>query len=150
MDHGVARWNECVPQTNISVHKNKIKDNSSQSIRNTEIMDGLPEVFLSVDANLLSLDCPAVAMRLEDVMKAKSPQVLLWHCQLCYMNNKKHALHINFFCLKMHVCSAVVTSPGRVWGWTTSGWPARDWGSLLRQQLHTSNEVQRNQNNHPK
>lgn len=86
-----------------------------------DIMDGLPEVFLSVDANLLSLDCPAVAMRLEDVMKAKSPQVLLWHCQLCYMNNKKHALHINFFCLKMHVCSAVVTSPGRVWGWRTSG-----------------------------
>lgn len=28
-------------------------------------------------ADLLSLDCPAVAMRLEDVMKAKSPQVLV-------------------------------------------------------------------------
>lgn len=28
-------------------------------------------------ADLLSLDCPAVAMRLDDVMKAKSPQVLV-------------------------------------------------------------------------
>ena len=36
-----------------------------------------------MDTDLLSLDWPAVAMRLEEVMKAKSPQVLLWHCQLC-------------------------------------------------------------------
>lgn len=41
------------------------------------------ELFDSADTDLLSLDCPAVAMRLEDVMKAKSPQVLVWHCQLC-------------------------------------------------------------------
>lgn len=40
-------------------------------------------VYLSADADLLSLDWPAVAMRLEDVMKAKSPHVLVWHCQLC-------------------------------------------------------------------
>lgn len=45
--------------------------------------------FLSADADLLSLDCPAVAMRLEDVMKAKSPQVLVWHCQLCQPENKQ-------------------------------------------------------------
>lgn len=38
---------------------------------------------VAAHSNLLSLDCPAVAMRLEDVMKAKSPQVLEWHCQLC-------------------------------------------------------------------
>lgn len=38
--------------------------------------------LVAADSNLLSLDCPAVAMRLEDVMKAKSLQVLEWHCQL--------------------------------------------------------------------
>ncbi len=32
--------------------------------------------------DLPSLDCPAVAIRLEDVMKEKSQQLLLWHCQL--------------------------------------------------------------------
>ena len=42
------------------------------------------------DANLLSLDCPAVAIRLEDVMKAKSPQVLVWHCQLCWREHNNN------------------------------------------------------------
>lgn len=51
-------------------------------------------VLLVTDADLLSLDCPAVAMRLEDVMKAKSPQVLVWHCQLCQREqSNKHVFN---------------------------------------------------------
>lgn len=52
------------------------KDKKNKTNKNTDEL-------VAADSNLLSLDCPAVAMRLEDVMKAKSPQVLEWHCQLC-------------------------------------------------------------------
>lgn len=53
---------------------------------------------LIINTDLLSLDCPAVAMRLEDVMKAKSPQVLVWHCQLWQQKNesKHHHAHLHF------------------------------------------------------
>lgn len=53
-----------------------VKDKKNKINKNTDEL-------VAADSNLLSLDCPAVAMRLEDVMKAKSPQVLEWHCQLC-------------------------------------------------------------------
>lgn len=60
---------------------------------------GLIGVLLTTDADLLSLDCPAVAMRLEDVIKAKSPQVLVWHCQLCQREqNNKHVLAFVWRC----------------------------------------------------
>lgn len=37
-------------------------------------------------------------MRLEDVMKAKSPQVFVWHCQLCQQErNNKTTVHIHLF-----------------------------------------------------
>lgn len=51
---------------------------------------------LWAETDLLSLDCPAVAMRLEDVMKAKSPQVFVWHCQLC-QQGESHGM-LTVFC----------------------------------------------------
>lgn len=52
---------------------------------NACIIELLGETRVSHKQTFLpSLDCPAVAIRLEDVMKEKSQQLLLWHCQLKY------------------------------------------------------------------
>lgn len=91
-----------------------------------QITVGLIAASLTADANLLSLDCPAVAMRLEDVMKAKSPQVLVWHCQLCQQEQNKTTGHTHFnytylfFCLIFCMC----VSWGGDWGGEGGGrWP---------------------------
>ena len=78
---------------------------------------------VGVVADLLSLDWPAVAMRLEDVMKAKSPQAFVWHCQLWGKERKKQKDSTGRTPYTWLICitRCGYYSPGRAWGWRTSG-----------------------------